>query len=84
MGHTCDPSSQDPVVVMKFEFCAHSARLLRKLNHVLLWILLNNKLFGLSPSVGHHSLLFDQGFQKISGWEGHLTVIGTQSNVTLY
>ena len=29
-------SSQDPVVVMKFEFCAHSARLLRKLDHVFL------------------------------------------------
>ena len=24
---------------MKFKFCAHSARLLRKLDHVLLWIL---------------------------------------------
>ena len=32
-------SSHDPVVVMKFEFCVHSARLLRKLDHVLLWIL---------------------------------------------
>ena len=32
-------SSHDPVVVMKFEFCAHSARLLRKPDHVLLWIL---------------------------------------------
>ena len=35
-------SSQDPVVVIKFEFCAHSARLLRKLDHVFLWILSNN------------------------------------------
>ena len=35
-------SSQDPVVVMKFEFCAHSARLLRKLDHVLFWILSTN------------------------------------------
>ena len=35
-------SSFDPVVVMKFEFCAHSARLLRKLDHVFLWILNNN------------------------------------------
>ena len=30
--------SQDPVVVMKFEFCAYSARL----DHVFLWILSNN------------------------------------------
>ena len=29
---------------MKFEFCAHSARLLRKLDHVLLWILSTNTL----------------------------------------
>ena len=29
-------SSQDPVVVMKFEFCAHSARLLRKLDYAFL------------------------------------------------
>ena len=35
-------TSQDPVVVMKFEFCAHLARLLRKLDHVLLWILSTN------------------------------------------
>ena len=35
-------SSQDLVVVMKFEFCAHSARLLRKLDHVFLWILSND------------------------------------------
>ena len=35
-------SSHDPVVLMKFEFCTHSARLLRKLDHVLLWILRNN------------------------------------------
>ena len=33
--------SHDPVVEMKFEFCAHSARLLRKFDHVLLWILSN-------------------------------------------
>ena len=32
-------SSQDPAVVIKFEFCAHFARLLRKLDHVLLWTL---------------------------------------------
>ena len=35
-------SSHDLVLVMKFEFCAHSARLLRKLDHVLLWILSTN------------------------------------------
>ena len=35
-------SSQDPVVVRKFEFCAHSARMLRKLDHIFLWILSNN------------------------------------------
>ena len=35
-------SSQDPVDGMKFEFCAHSARLLRKLDHVLLWTLRTN------------------------------------------
>ena len=35
-------SSYDPVVVMKFEFCTHSARLRRKLYHVLLWILSTN------------------------------------------
>ena len=29
-------SSQDLVVVMKFELCAYSARLLRKPNHVFL------------------------------------------------
>ena len=34
MDRTCNPSSQDPVVVMKFEFFAHSARLLRKLDRV--------------------------------------------------
>ena len=34
--------SQDPVVIMKFEFFTHSARLLRKLDHVLLWILSTN------------------------------------------
>ena len=34
-------SSQDPAVVIKFEFCAHSARLLRKLDPVFLWILSN-------------------------------------------
>ena len=32
-------SIHDHVVLMKFEFCAHLARLLRKLDHVLLWIL---------------------------------------------
>ena len=34
----------------------------------------------MSPSGSHHSLLFDQGFQKIAGWdwsERHLTVIRT-------
>ena len=49
--------------------------------------LLNNKLHGLSLSGGHHSLLFDQGFQKIVGrnWsERHLTVIRTPSDGTLY
>ena len=35
-------ASHNPVVVMKFEFCAQSARLLRKLDHVLLWILSTN------------------------------------------
>ena len=35
-------SSHDPVVVMKFEFCTHSTRLLRKLDHVLLCILSTN------------------------------------------
>ena len=35
-------SSHNLVAVMKFEFCAHSARLLRKLDHVLLWILSTN------------------------------------------
>ena len=45
MGRTCDPPSHDPVVVMKFVFCAHSARLLlRKLDHVLLWILSTNNI----------------------------------------
>ena len=32
-------STQDPVFVMKFELCAYLARLLRKLGHVLLWII---------------------------------------------
>ena len=32
-------SSHNPVGVLKFEFIAYSARLLRKLNHVSLWIL---------------------------------------------
>ena len=32
-------SSQDPVVVTKFEFCPHSTRLQRKLDHFFLWIL---------------------------------------------
>ena len=43
--------------------------------------LLNNKFYGLSPS------LFDQGFQKIAGrdWsEHHLTVIRMPSDGTLY
>jgi hypothetical protein len=31
--------------------------------------LLNNKFYGLSPFGGHHSLLFDQEFQKMAGWE---------------
>jgi hypothetical protein len=31
--------------------------------------LLNNNFHGLSPSGGHHSLLFDQGFKKITGWD---------------
>ena len=31
--------------------------------------LLNNKFHGLSPYGGHHSLLFDQGFQKMAGWD---------------
>ena len=35
-------SSHDPVVIMKFEFCTHLARLLRKLVHVLLLILSTN------------------------------------------
>ena len=41
--------------------------------------LLNNKFHGLSPSCGHHSLLFGQGFQKMTAWdwsEPHLMVIG--------
>ena len=45
--------------------------------------LLNNKSHGLSPTSGHHSILFDQGFQMISGWnwsELHLTVIWTPSH----
>ena len=49
--------------------------------------LLNNKFHELSPSGGHHSLLFDQGFKKIAGrdWsERHLTVIRTPSDGTLY
>ena len=40
--------------------------------------LLNNKFHELSPSGGHHALLFDQGFQKISDSdcsECHLTVL---------
>ena len=35
-------SSHDLVVEMKFEFCAHSARLLRKHYYFLLWILSTN------------------------------------------
>ena len=35
-------SNQDPIVVMKFEFCAHSAKMLRKLGHIFLWILSNS------------------------------------------
>ena len=31
-------------------------------------ILWHIQLYALSPSGGHHSLLFDQGFQKIAGW----------------
>ena len=49
--------------------------------------LLINKFHGLSPSGGHHSLLFDQGFQKMAGWdwlERHLTVIRTPSDCILY
>ena len=45
--------------------------------------LLSNKLHSLSPFGGHHSLLFDQGFQKMAGWdwsERHLKVIGTPSD----
>ena len=42
MGRSCDSLSHDPVVVIKFEFCAQSARLLRKLDHVLLCILSTN------------------------------------------
>ena len=34
MSCTYDPPS--PVVVIKFKFCAHSARLLKKIDHVLL------------------------------------------------
>ena len=36
---------------------------------------------------GHHSVLFDQGFQEIAGWdclERHLTVIGSPSDDILY
>ena len=29
--------------------------------------LLNNKVYGLSLSDGHHLIFFDQGFQKIAG-----------------
>ena len=35
----------------------------------LLIQLLNNKFHGLSPSGGHHSLFFDQEFQKIASWD---------------
>ena len=30
--------------------------------------LINNKFHGLSPSGGQHSLLLDQEFQKMAGW----------------
>ena len=54
--------------------------------HKIIW-LLNNKLHGLSPYGGHHSLLFDQEFQKLAGWdwsEPHLMVIGTPSDSTFH
>ena len=34
--------------------------------------LLNNNIHGLSPSVGHHSLLFDQGFPNNARIQHHL------------
>ena len=34
--------------------------------------LLNNNIHGLSPSVGHHSLLFDQGFPNNARIQRHL------------
>ena len=37
--------------------------------------LLNNKLHGLSPSGGHHSLLFDQGFPNQAGLQGNQNAI---------
>ena len=33
----------------------------------------NNKVYGLSPSGSHHSLLFDQEFQKIAGTDQSAT-----------
>ena len=45
--------------------------------------LLNNKFHGLSPTGSHHSLLLDQRFQKMAGWdwsERHLTGIGMPSD----
>jgi len=47
----------------------------------------NNKFHGLSPSGGHHSLLFDQGFQKIAvrDWsERHLTIFCIDEIVPSY
>ena len=45
--------------------------------------LLNNKCHGLSPSVGHHSLLFDQGSQTM---RDYITIypIGMPSDGILY
>ena len=37
MSRTCEPLGQVMLVVTKFEFCTHLARLLRKLDHFLLW-----------------------------------------------
>ena len=55
----------------------------------LIW-LLNNKFHGLSPSGGHHSLLFDQGFPNnattapISQLECHLMVFCINEIVPIY
>ena len=49
--------------------------------------LLNNKFHWLSPSGGHHSLLFDQGFQKMASWDWlkrHLTVFCIDEIVPSY